>query len=111
MFDTANNFLLEFSFENCILNFASFYGMKIQKTSFKNCSMQEVNFTSTDISAAIFENCDLVKAIFDHTILEGADFRSAYNYALDPENNNITQAKFSLSGTPGLLSKYDIIIE
>ena len=111
MFDVANNFLLEFSFENCILNFASFYGMKIQKTSFKNCSMQEVNFCSADISGGIFENCDLAKAIFDHTNIESADFRSAYNYVLDPENNRITKAKFALNGTPGLLSKYDIIIE
>lgn len=94
MFDTANNFLLEFSFENCILNFASFYGMKLPKTSFKSCSMQEVNFTSADLSGGIFENCDLAKAIFDRTNLESVDFRSAYNYALDPENNRITKAIF-----------------
>ena len=110
-FDTCNNFLLEFSFENCILNFASFYGMKIPKTKFRECSLQEVNFTGTDICDGIFENCDLAKTIFDRTNLESVDFRSSYNYMLDPENNSIEKAKFSLSGTPGLLTKYDIIVE
>ncbi len=111
MFDVCNNFLLEFSFENCVLNFSSWYGMKIAKTKFKNCSLQEVNFTSTDLSEAIFENCDLSKALFDRTNLESADFRSSYGYSIDPENNTIKEARFSLAWTPGLLSKYDIIIE
>lgn len=110
-FDICNQFLLEFSFENCLLNFASFYAMKIPKTIFKNCSMQEVNFTGTDMSGGIFENCDLTKAIFDRTNLQNADFTSSYWYLINPEENTLKKARFSLSGIPGLLSKYDVIIE
>lgn len=110
-FDTCNNFLIEFSFENCVLNYSSFFGMKIPKTVFKNSSIQEVNFTGANLNGAIFENCDLLKAIFDRTYLVGVDFTSSYWYLIDPEENTLTEARFSLSGTPGLLMKYDIIIE
>ncbi len=110
-FDTCNHFLLEFSFENCILNFASFFGLKIPKTIFKNCSLQEANFSGSDLSGSIFENCDLMKAVFDRTNLEHTNLWSSYNYMIDLENNRLKNAKFSLSGLPGLLSKYDIIVE
>ena len=51
------------------------------------------------------------KAIFENTILEKADFRTAYNYAIDPEINKIKRARFSSFGVAGLLQKYDIDIE
>jgi len=44
------------------------------------------------------------------TFLKKRDFRSAYNYALDPEINRIKKAKFSREGLPGLLHKYNIDI-
>ena len=59
----------------------------------------------------IFENCDLAKATFDNTIIEKADFRTSYNYSIDPEINHIKRAKFSLSGIHGLLDKYGLEIE
>ncbi|WP_086936325.1 pentapeptide repeat-containing protein [Chamaesiphon minutus] len=59
----------------------------------------------------MFENCDLTDAIFQYTILEKADFRTAYNYSIDPELNRIKKAKFSRSGIAGLLDKYDIDID
>jgi fluoroquinolone resistance protein len=59
----------------------------------------------------IFDNCDLKNAAFDQTILEKADFRTAFNYSIDPDNNKIKKAKFSISGLTGLLEKYNIEIE
>jgi uncharacterized protein YjbI with pentapeptide repeats len=85
--------------------------MKIKKTIFKNSQLQEVDFAQADLSQAIFENCNLAQASFDHTILEKTDFRTAYNYSIDPEINRIKKAKFSVLGLSGLLDKYDIDIE
>jgi len=51
-----------------------------------------------------------LNATFDKTMLEKADFRTAYNYSIDPDNNRIKKAKFSQSGLGGLLHKYDIVI-
>ncbi len=82
-----------------------------QENCFKNTNMQECDFTETDLSGAIFDNCDLLKATFDRTNLEKADFRTAFNYSLDPENNRIKKARFSTASLHGLLQKYDIAID
>ena len=59
----------------------------------------------------MFDNCDLARAIFANSILEKADFRTSYNFSIDPEINKIKKAKFSLTTVSGLLGKYDIEIE
>jgi fluoroquinolone resistance protein len=109
-FEHCNPFGFSVYFDNCILNLSSFYKLKLKKTIFKNCSLNEVDFAEADLSHAVFENCNLDKAMFDNTVLEKADFRSSYNYTIDPEINKIKKAKFSLDGISGLLNKYDIEI-
>lgn len=110
-FDHCSDFLFSVSFENCMLNLASFYRMKIKGTKFKDCMMREADMTDADLTGIKFENCDLLKASFETSILEKADFRTAYNYSFDPELNKIKKAKFSREGLAGLLAKYDIEIE
>ncbi len=85
--------------------------MKIRKTIFKNSQLQEVDFAQADLSQVIFENCNLAQASLDHTRLDKTDFRTAYNYSIDPEINRIKKAKFSVLGLSGLWDKYDLDIE
>lgn len=73
--------------------------------------MKEVSFIGTNLTNSSFENCNLDNAIFNDTQLAGADFRTAYNYKIDPEFNPMRKAKFSTQGIVGLLDKYDIKIE
>ncbi len=110
-FDTCNAFGLSFSFDGCQLNHSSFYRMKLKRTVFRNCQLQEVDFVETDLTGAAFDECSLARATFDRTVLEQADFRKAYDYAIDPDNNRIKKARFSIRGVPGLLEKYGIVIE
>ncbi len=110
-FFNCHDFLFAVTFENCNLNLASFYRMKIKKTIFKNCNLQEVDFSEADLSAALLDNCDLALSVFSNTILEKADLKTAYNYSIDPETNYIKKAKFSSNGIAGLLDKYDLEIE
>ena len=110
-FDTCNEFGLSFSFDNCQLNHSTFYKTKIKKTVFKNSQLQETDFGETDLTNAVFDNCNLSQAIFENTILEKTDFRTSYNYSIDPEINRIKKAMFSIAGLSGLLNKYDIDIE
>jgi hypothetical protein len=49
--------------------------------------------------------------MFEGTNLEKTDFRSAFNYSLDPEINRMKKARFSLPGVTGLLGKYGIEVE
>ncbi len=110
-FDECNQFGIELIFENCMLNQASFYKMKIRNQIFKNCRLLETDFTESDLIGSVFENCDLSGATFDNTNLEKADFRTSFNYSIDPEINRIKKAKFALPEVLGLLNKYDLVIE
>lgn len=110
-FDHCNKFGLSFSFSGCLLNHASLSEMKIRKTVFKDCQLLETDFTGADLTSALFDNCDLARTVFNQTLLEKADFRTSFNYSIDPELSRIKKAKFSLQGIAGLLGKYDIDIE
>jgi len=110
-FDECNDFGLSVSFDRCILDHSSFYQAKLKKTVFKDTQLHEADFTEADLSASVWNGCDLAGAVFDRTLLEKADFRTAYNYSIDPEHNRIKKAKFSLPAVTGLLHKYNIDIE
>jgi fluoroquinolone resistance protein len=118
-FGGCDPFGLVVYFDTCILNHSSFSDIiapikkrvKLKQTVFKNSLLHEVDFTECDLTAAVFDNCDLTRTIFDRTILEKADFRSSFNYSIDPESNRIKKAKFSRSGIVGLLEKYDLEID
>lgn len=110
-FEGCNRFLFSVDFKGCNLNFSSFYQMNPKSISFRDCNLKEVDFTETDLTGALFEKCDMDSAIFKNTILKKADFRTSFNFSIDPQINNIQQAKFSLRGLPGLLEKYKIEVE
>ena len=109
-FDECNQFLLAFRFTSCVLNFASFYKLKLKNTRFEECRLEEVEFTEADLTKAIFNNCDLERAVFENSILDKADFRTSFNFSINPEFNSIAKAKFSSNGLRGLLEKYNIIV-
>ncbi len=110
-FNVCANFLFSVNFQNCHLDYSSFFQKKMKSANFINCSLKDVDFAEADLSKVNFNNCDLQNAAFNRTILEKTDFRTAINYSFDPEINKIKKAKFSFSGLPGLLSKFDIEIE
>ncbi len=110
-FEDCNDFLFFVNFADCQLKLASFFKKKLKNTSFKNCSLHEVDFSNCDLSSSLFQNCDLRGAVFDKTIVEKADFRTAFNYSIAPDNNKIKKAKFSRDGVLGLLDRYNIEIE
>lgn len=110
-FTRCSKFMFSFRFENCSLDYCTFYGTKLKKTNFINCSLKEVDFSNTDLSEAIFTNSDFSGAIFSNTLLEKADFRSATNFSIDPEFNKVKKAKFNAFQLEGLLHKYQLDID
>lgn len=110
-FSESNPFLLSLHFEYCMLNYASFYQLKLAKMEIINCMLEEVDFSETILTATNFIECDLRGATFDQTNIEKADFTTSINYSIDPETNRIRKAKFSREGVIGLLAKYDLIID
>ncbi len=110
-FDGCHSFLLSFSFEACILDLASFQGLRLKGTEFNKCRMRETDLSNSDLTNCSLAGCDLGAAVFDGTTLEGADFRGALHYSIDPSANKVRKARFSLDGLAGLLDRTGIIIE
>jgi fluoroquinolone resistance protein len=109
-FDLCRDFGFSVHFQNCALNYASFYRRTLPKTPFVGCSLQGVDFTEADLSAAVFNECDLGGAQFERTNLEKADFSTSRNVVLSPELNRVKRAKFSRHNLDGLLAQYDLDI-
>ena len=110
-FDECSTFLLSFKFQDCLLNFSSFFKLKLKGTKFSNCKLEQVDFSEADFSRAGFQKCEFSGAIFSNTNLESADLETSSNFSIDPEINRIKKAKFSRENISGLLDKYQIIIK
>ncbi len=110
-FDSCLPLGLSVSFKHCQLHHSSFYKLSLKKTSFINCQLSDVDFSESNFSESIFSACQLNGAIFDRAVLEKADFRTSYGYAIDPETTRIRGAVFSRSDIEGLLYKYDVRLE
>ena len=110
-FTACRDMLFDVHFDRCQLDYASFWGKTMPNTRFVGCSLQEADFTRTDLTNAVFDECQLRGAVFSQTRLLGADFRTAQNIMLDPEQNELKQARFALLSLPGLLGKYGLVVE
>lgn len=99
------------SFNNCIIDNASFYGTKIKGLRFVKSSVKSVDFSNADLNTALFDDCDLLHSKFDNSTLEKVDFTTSYNYAIDMDANRVKKSKHSVQGAMGLLHKYDLIIK
>lgn len=110
-FGDCNDFLLSMNFTDCQLDLSSFYKLKIPNTKFINSDLKEVDFVESDLSGAEFSNCNLQRALFENTNLEKADFRTSFNYIINPLNNKLKKTRFSKESIEGLLNSFDIIVE
>lgn len=109
--EQCNDLGLSFTMEDCDLSHASFHGIRLTSGTFTRIKFHETDFTECDLQGSVFDECDFSGAIFGRTNLEKADFRTSFNYSIDPEMNKIKRARFSLLGLGGLLDKYDIAVE
>lgn len=110
-FDACNQFGFAASFNSCQLDHSIFYKVKLNRSSFVNSQLKAVDFSEADLKKSKLIGCNLLDATFQNTILELADLTNATNYSIDPEQNKIKGAKFSLPEVVGLLDKYYIKIE
>ncbi|WP_375436201.1 pentapeptide repeat-containing protein [uncultured Hymenobacter sp.] len=110
-FHACRDLLFGVHFNQCQLDYASFQGKVMPNTRFVNCSLRAADFTQTDLSNAVFQECGLLDAVFSATKLNGADFVTARDVRLDPELNQLRQARFALHSLPGLLFKYELVIQ
>jgi uncharacterized protein YjbI with pentapeptide repeats len=107
-FEDCNDFLMDFSFMDCTLNYTSFYGLDLKNIQVIDCKLVATDFTDCNLSRSKFDNCDLDKAIFVNTDLSNANMSTSYHITMDPEQNKLKHAHFSMASLPGLLAKHKI---
>ncbi len=109
-FSDCNKFMFSFSFNDCDIDYSSFFGTTLIKTIFNKCSLKETDFSEATLTASKFLNCDLAGAIFSNSKLDKVDFRTANNYSIDPQYNQLKKTIFASSNLEGLLDKYQLDI-
>ncbi|GAB3989251.1 hypothetical protein GCM10028807_13750 [Spirosoma daeguense] len=109
-FGVCNPFGFHVDFQSCQLDYSVFLNRKMKKTKFINCSLKEAFFIKCELIGSVFDNCDLELTRFENNDLTQVDFSSSYNLEMNPEDNKVKKAKFSLHNLPGLLTKYGLVI-
>jgi fluoroquinolone resistance protein len=110
-FDTIDPFGFQIQLKACVLDLSVFTGRKLNKTIFESSRFREVDFLGCDLRGAKFIACQLEGAVFAGCNLQKADFTTSRGYVIDPNENQIAQAKFDLYGLPGLLEGYAIEVQ
>ena len=103
----------EFSLKGCNLSLVKTLGMAFKDVQVKDCKLPGLHFVdiaNADLSSALFAYCDHSDTRFENTNLEKAGFRTAFNYALDPDKNRTKGAKYFKEGVAELLYRYEIEI-
>jgi fluoroquinolone resistance protein len=98
------------TFKNCLLHYCNFSDMNLKGITFCGSKVKECYFTSTHLSGADFTDVDLSGSIFHNCDLSKADFSTAIQYSIDPQNNKVKKAKFSLPEAISLLHGFEITI-
>ena len=99
-----------FTFLNCILDYASFYGLRLQSLVMRECRAYDADFRECDLSGADLRESDLTDSLFRNTNLSGADLTLAENYRIDINVNTIKGARFSRYEALTLLEGLEITL-
>lgn len=97
-------------FYRCTINHSTFIGLSLREITIEACQAKDVDFREADLSFADLSHTDFEKSLFISTNLTNADFISAKNYEIDPKQNELRKAKFSLPEAMSLLYAMDIEI-
>ena len=92
------------------ISHSTFFGLSLRALQIIDCVAQGVDFRESDLSQADFAGTDLSESMFINTDLTEADLSSARNYHIDPGQNVLRQARFSLPEAMSLLYNLDIVL-
>jgi uncharacterized protein YjbI with pentapeptide repeats len=100
--------LKKINFIECVINYNTFMGIKLDKIKMEKCIAKEVNFSNTDLTDSSLRYTDFSGTMFSHTNLTRTDFYKATNYNIDPVNNTLKKTRFILPEALSLLYNLDI---
>ncbi len=95
-------------FQQCILNYSSFFALHLQEITIEECKAHEVDFRSGNFTDANLSYTNFTGALFNHTKLNRCNFKEASHYHIDVLNNDIHGAKFCRFEAVSLLESLGI---
>jgi fluoroquinolone resistance protein len=92
------------TYNSCNLSQNSFHLLDLRQMKFINSLIRDTGFEQCNLERALFETCDLELTSFINNNLKKANFETAKNYLIDPKQNDIKDALFSLPEALSFLS-------
>lgn len=99
------------SFEKCFLKYNHFEQMNFRKFNFLKSSITGSSFINCNLNESNFNGCNLHDTEFSGCDLRKSDFCQASGYSINPTENRIKGAKFSLPEAVRLLNSFGIVLK
>ena len=99
------------NFDNCLISYSNFFGLNLTMIKILNSTSREADFAEANLSKSKLNGTNFKDSLFLRTNLTGANFEFASNYSIDPNNNKIAKAIFSLPEAVSLLAFFDITLK
>lgn len=98
----------ELSYERCILNDSSFFGLTLNELVINECKLHDVDFREGNFAGSIMTYSDFSHSLFMRTNLRGVDFSESSAYSIDVLENIVQKAKFSRYEALSLLESLEV---
>ena len=91
-------------FDSSNISQNSFHMLDLRQMKFINSLIKDTGFEECNLERALFDNCNLEQTVFIKNNLKKANFETSKNYLIDPNQNDIQKAQFSLPEALSFLS-------
>ena len=98
-------------FDSCNISQNSFHLLDLRQMKFINSLINDTGFEECNLEKALFDKCNLEQTVFISNNLQKANFETSKNYLIDPNQNDIKKAEFSLPEALSFLSLLPIKIK
>ncbi len=93
------------------ISYSSFYELELSEIIIEDCKAHDVDFRGANLSSSSLILTDFENSMFQHTNLQKSDFSEAIHYQINPLENNISKAKFSMPDAMALLQSFGIELQ
>ncbi len=94
----------EVKFDTCDISQNSFHFIDLRQMKFINSIIKDSGFEECNLEKSLFDRCDLQYTVFLKNNLKKANFETSKNYLINPAENDIKDASFSLPEALSFLS-------
>ncbi len=110
-FSAMSRILLSINFIGCNLGHTQFLDLDLRKFTFEQCRFPDTMFVNCDMTGLILDGADLESTLFENCILKKCDFTTAKNYKINPSDNDVKDAKFTMPDVLSFLTPLGIVVE